>query len=315
MFNWWRAKQQTNVALVFAFTKEQVSLVIADVTHAEPVLIVSDHCSIADGQWTVGIQTLAQRYEKQLKGNPAVMLVLSPSLYQSFQLDRPQLPTAEITSALKYHLRDLVSLAPADIVADYYDNPVQLVGQDKITAIVVAKRMVAEMLDCIHQISDNVQGIITEEQAIAQLFTDLMEPAVVVHKNGGEPALLQVYQLGALQVNRQVRTLDVISRLDAGDISLGGAAPLSVEIQRSADYFERQLRQRPISQVVLALTTDPRAALQQQLATDLGLAVQWASYPDWAQELGRGDYADFAALGGVLLTKIMVAAAAKKRAA
>ncbi|SDB33269.1 hypothetical protein SAMN02927930_01273 [Pseudidiomarina indica] len=315
MINWWRTKQQSHVALVFAIAKEQVSLMIADITRAEPALIVSDHCEVTDGQWAVGIQTLVHRYEKQLKGKPPVLLVVSPSLYQSFQLDRPQLPSAEITQALKYHLRDLVPLAPTEIIADYYDNSVQLAGQDKITAIVMAKAMLVEILACIDPISDKVQGIVTEEQAIAELFSELMEPTVVVHKNSSEPALLQVYQLGALQVNRQVRTLDGVGQLTTKDIEQGDAGALSVEVQRSADYFERQLRQRPIRQVVLALNVESRSALQQQLASDLGLAVQWAAYPVWAQELGRGDYADFAALGGMLLVQKMVATSTQERAA
>lgn len=289
--------------LTFALAKGGVSLAIAEINESTPALIVSDHQEVADGQWGHAMQELAHKYPKYIKGNPALLVVLGPSLYQSVQLDRPKLPAAEISQALKYSLRDLVSLAPADIIADYYDSPVQLSGQDKINAIVADKTMLQGVLKAAQELSENICGIVAEEQAVSRLFTQLQEPSVVVYQHDIEPALLQVYQQGELQVNRLVRALEQISALSADEISLGGGSPLSIEVQRSADYFERQLRQRPIKQVVLAVGSKHRAALQQQVADDLGFEVQWAEYPLWAQELATADFADFPVLGGVMLAR------------
>ncbi|WP_404408925.1 hypothetical protein LG272_00545 [Pseudidiomarina marina] len=307
MIRLWRAKHNNRLVLTYALASGFVSLAVAefaddDAGHA-PALIVSDHLEVIDGNWATAIKSLTVKYARYTKGNPTVLVVLGPSLYQSVQLERPNLPAEEITQALRYNLRDLVTLPPADIIADYYDAPVQLAGQDKINAIVADRKVLEPVLHELHQISDNIAGIVSEEQAIAQLFAEQVEPAVLAYQHDLEPALLQVYQQGRLQVNRVVRSLEQLSQLTSDEIKLGGAAPLSVEVQRSADYFERQLRQRPIREVIIAIGTKNRQGITQQLDEDLGLTSRWADYPQWAQELAAGDFSDYPVLGGVLLAQ------------
>ncbi|OZB03128.1 MAG: hypothetical protein B7X54_10230 [Idiomarina sp. 34-48-12] len=307
MIRLWRAKHNNRLVLTYALASGYVSLAIAefaddDANHA-PALIVSDHVDVVDGNWGAAIKALTAKYARYTKGNPAVLVVLGPSLYQSVQLERPNIPTEEISQALRYNLRDLVTLPPADIVADYYDAPVQLAGQDKINAIVADRKVLESILNELHQVSENIVGIVSEEQAIEQLFTEQTEPAVLAYQHDFEPALLQVYQQGQLQVNRVVRSLEQLSQLSPDEIQLGGAAPLSVEVQRSADYFERQLRQRPIREVIVAVGIKHRQGISQQLEEDLGLTLRWAEYPLWAQELAAGDFSDFPVLGGVLLAQ------------
>ncbi|WP_417658660.1 hypothetical protein [Pseudidiomarina sp.] len=303
----WRAKHNNRLVLTYALASGYVSLAIAefgdnDPEHA-PALIVSDHIEVINGDSAAAIRELSNRYSRYTKGSPMAVVILGPSVYQSVQLERPNLPAEEITQALRYNLRDLVSLPPTDIVADYYDAPVQLAGQDKINAIVADRKVLQPVLNEIHQVTENVLGIFSEEQAIAQLFTDQNEPAVVAYQHDLEPALLQVYAQGKLQVNRVVRSLEQLSQLSADEIDLGGASPLSVEVQRSADYFERQLRQRPIRELIIAVGSKHRQSIAKQLNQDLGLESRWVEYPAWAQELAVGDFSDFPVLGGVMLAQ------------
>lgn len=315
MIRLWRAKHNNRLVLTYALASGFVSLAIAeyaddDASHA-PALIVSDHLEVTDGNWALAIKTLTAKYARYTKTNPSVVLVLGPSLYQSVQLERPNLPAEEISQALRFNLRDLVTLPPADIIADYYDAPVQLAGQDKINAIVADKKILEPVLTELHSISENIVGIVSEEQAIAQLFSERQDPIVIAYQHDLEPALLQVYQQGQLQVNRVVRSLEQLSQLSPDEIKLGAAAPLSVEVQRSADYFERQLRQRPIREVVVAVGTKHRQGITQQLDEDLGLTSRWAEYPMWAQELAAGDFSDFPVLGGILLAQVLRASKAE----
>ncbi|MBR9906813.1 MAG: hypothetical protein GYB30_02035 [Gammaproteobacteria bacterium] len=306
MIRLWRAKHNNRLVLTYALAANSVSLAIAEFASSDPAhapaLIVSDYAEATHGNWAQAISQLSAKYSRYTKGNPAVVLVLAPSLYQSVQLERPNLPPEELSQALRYNLRDLVSLQPGDIIADYYDAPVQLPGQDKVNAIVADRKILEPVLSQLHDMSDNIVGIISEEQAIAPLFQHVAEASVVAFQHGQEPALLQVYLNGQMQVNRVVRNLEQLSQLSADEIDLGGASPLSVEVQRSADYFERQLRQRPVREVVLAVGLKHRAGVQKQLTEDLGLETRWIDYPEWAQELGAGDCSDFPVLGAILLT-------------
>lgn len=309
MIRLWRAKHNNRLILSYALGTDFVSLAIAeyadeDPSHA-PALLASDRIEVTDGNLAHSVAALTDKYHDFAKTKPTIIVVLAPSLYQSVKIERPNLPTEEIPQALRFNLRDLVPFAPADIIADYYEPATQLPGQNKINAVVADRKVLEPVLAELHRISDNIAGVVGEEQAVAQLFVDQEAPLAVVYQHDSEPALLQVYQQGKLQVNRVVRGLDKLSHLSVDEIELGAAGMLSVEVQRSADYFERQLRQRPITDVLLAFDSKHRQALITQIANDAGYAATWADYPSWAQELGTGDFSDYPVLGGIMLGQIL----------
>lgn len=303
MFNFLRARKSNQLIVTFAVRKGAVHLVILEPNaDAVPSLVVSDEHEVKEDDFATGIRQLAHEYARYCRHHPQVSLVLGSGLYQSVILDRPNLPEEEIATSLRYNLRDLVEFEPEDCIADYYELPVQLPGQNKINAIAASKKQLETVLQAVHEVSDNVRAIIAEEQAVTEMFAALTEPTVVVYQQPQQPALLQVYREGILQVNRSVRALEKMSELSIEEVRMGGLQPLSVEIQRSADYFERQLRQRPVTDVVLAMAITKHDDVLASLHEDLGLTVNWATYPEWARELGAGDYSDFAALGGALIT-------------
>ncbi|MGQ4276702.1 hypothetical protein ACQ5ES_06605 [Pseudidiomarina sp. E22-M8] len=303
MLNFLRAHKSNQFIVTFAVRKGAVHLVVVEPhTEAMPSLVVSDEREVKEDDFATAIRQLAHEYSRYCRNHPQVSLVLGSGLYQSVALDRPNLPEEEIATSLRYNLRDLVEFQPEDCIADYYELPVQLPGQNKITAVAASKEQLEGVLQAVHEVSDNVCAIIAEEQAVTEMFLSLSEPTVVVYQQANQPALLQVYREGLLQVNRSVRALEKISELSVEEVRMGGLQPLSVEVQRSADYFERQLRQRPVTDVVLAVAITKHDDVLAKLHEDLGLTASWADYPDWAQELGAGDYSDFAALGGALIT-------------
>ncbi|KFZ31167.1 hypothetical protein IDSA_00055 [Pseudidiomarina salinarum] len=301
MLKWLWAKKTSDIVLTFALSNESVGVVITQNNRDTPELIVSDSSGKDDRQFADVINELLTKYSRYSRGDPGIILVLAPSLYQSVALERPKLPDEEIAAGLRYSLRDLVSLPPANIIADYYELPVQLPGQNKINAVVADRKLLTPIIEALQSTSDNILAVIAEEQAVARLFEDQLSPAVVVYQSQQEPALLQVYRDGKLQVNRSVAALEKLSALSSEEMNMGALQPLSVEIQRSIDYFERQLRQRPVKEVVLALSTQPKKLVTDQLTEDLGVDIRWAKYPDWTHELATGDYIDFPAFGGALI--------------
>lgn len=301
MFSVLRKRQHSEILLTIALHSDSVGLAVSKRNNDVIEFIASDSQPVTAKNYPEAIQQIINKYSRFSKGNPALVVVLGASLYQSVTLERPKLPAEEIAAGLRYSVRDLVNLAPNDIVADYYDLPVQLPGQDKIVAVIADRQLLVPVLESVHKITNNLLAVTAEEQAVSQLFNTQSDPAVVVYQAPAQAALMQVYREGILQVNRSVRTLDSLAALSVEEINLGGLQPLTVEVQRSADYFERQLRQRPIKQVILAFPHHHKTVVAEQLHNDLGLEVRWASYPLWAQELATGDYADFPLLGGVML--------------
>lgn len=303
MLNLLRARNKSKFVVTFALRSAKVHMVVIEPRHNEPPnLIVSDERAVTGDDFAGAIRQLANNYPKYCRHHPQLSVILGNSFYQSVSLERPPLNDAELSSSLRYSLRDLVVFEPEDCLTDYYEFPVQLPGQNRINAVAASKTFLAPVLQVLHEISDNMAAILVEEQAIAALFSEVTEPTVVVYQQPQQAALLQVYHDGSLYVNRAVRALERISELTMDEIHMGGLQPLSVEVQRSADYFERQLRQRPVKEVQLAVALPKQSEVITALHDDLGLQAEWASYPEWARELASGDYSDFAALGGALMT-------------
>ncbi len=302
MLNLFRARNNSSFILVFGIHRTTVHLVIVDVgKDGTPSLVVSDEQTVAGDDVAVAIQQLNHKYQKFSKHNPQVALVLGSGLYQSVTLDKPQLSEEELVGSLRYQLSDLVTFEPDDCVADYYELPLQVQGQNKIHAVACSRKFIEPLLQAAHDISERVVGVFAEEQALMPLLAATSDASAFVFQHPKQAALVQVYNSGDLQVTRAVRSLEKLSELSMDEIKMGGLQPLSVEVQRSADYFERQLRQRPLTHLHLALPLKKQHEVLEKLYEDLGLQVDWAQYPEWAQELAAGDYSDFPALGGALV--------------
>lgn len=303
MLNFLRARNNSNYYVTFALRRASLHIVVVERGNENtPSLVVCDDVTVQEGDANTALRQLAHKYAKYCRHNPPVTLVLGIGYYQSVALDRPNLEPHELAASLRYSLRDLVSYEPEDCIADYYELPIQLAGQNKINAIAASKSELSSILQAIHEVSDNIVAVLSEEQAVAEMFKVHEEPTVVAYQQPEQAALLQVYRSGQMQVNRAVRSLEQLHKLTLDEIRMGGLQPLSVEVQRSGDYFERQLRQSPIRQIILALSLPKQDEVLASLRDDLGLPVEWASYPNWAQELAAGDYSDFAALGGAVAT-------------
>lgn len=303
MLNLFRARNNSNYCVTFALRKGSLHMVVLERRNNDaPSLVVCDDVAVKDGDVQTAIRQLTHSYAKYCRHHPPIGLVLGVGFYQSVALDRPDLAADELAASLRYSLRDLVSYEPEDCIADYYELPIQMAGQNKINAIAASKTELTPLLQALHEVSDNVVAVVSEEQAVAEMFSDCTEPTVVAYQQAEQAALVQVYRSGQLQVNRAVRALEQLHTLTIDEVRMGGLQPLSVEVQRSGDYFERQLRQSPIRQITLALALPKQDEVLTSLHEDLGLPVAWANYPTWAQELATGDYSDFAALGGALAT-------------
>ena len=61
----------------------------------------------------------------------SVSLVLNEAQSQVVQVEKPNLPENEINSALKWQIKDLVSISPTNMVLDFYDAPTLLGGKEK----------------------------------------------------------------------------------------------------------------------------------------------------------------------------------------
>ncbi len=207
-------------------------------------------------------------------------LILATEQYQIIQIDRPNVPDEEMCGALKWQIKDQVTFDPDDMVLDYYDGPTLAGGVEKLNIVcassTVLKSFIAPLMN------DNIQlkTITTPEFAFANLVPVQSDACLLVCQQPNEEILLLIVKDGQLFFHRRLRGFAGIAQVSEQELSMGLIDSLSLEIQRSTDYFERQLKQAPIKSIQLILPIQTEAYLAEKLAENTHIPVGILALPE-----------------------------------
>ncbi|WP_426359754.1 hypothetical protein ACPUVO_05875 [Pseudocolwellia sp. HL-MZ19] len=216
----------------------------------------------------------------EVDGNGLCHIVLSAGQYQIVQVDKPNVPDTEINAALKWHVKDLVPFKPENMVLDYFDGP-QL--SNNVAKINVVCADLTELSAIVEQVSKNqldVALITTVEFAFAQLIPESDVATLLVCQHANEDLLILIIKQGKIFFQRRIRGLAQISHKTEEELVMGPVDMLSLEIQRSTDYFERQLKQAPIKEIQVILPMDNEAFLVRKISENTNLPVNLLSMPE-----------------------------------
>ncbi|MDO6678659.1 MSHA biogenesis protein MshI [Shewanella sp. 10N.286.51.B2] len=189
-------------------------------------------------------------------GAAKLQIVLSEAFYQLVTADKPNVQAQELTQALLWSVKDLVSEPVGNIQLDYFESSLNTSG--KINVVVANKAQLSQLAQACEHHGFVISGISIEELAMTHLFDDESAHMIVSHVSGQE-LLLTVVKQGELLMQRRVRGFSQIDSASAQDLQYGLADNLSLEIQRSMDYFESQLRQAPVHSINLLISGESQA--------------------------------------------------------
>jgi len=215
-------------------------------------------------------------------------LVLSNAHSQIVQVEKPSVPDAEMNAALKWQIKDLVSIAPENMVLDYFDGPTLAGGHEKINVVCVAKNDVIELITALADDELNLVSITTEEFAFASLLPIQEDAVLLVCQQPNEEVNLLIVKNGQLFFSRRLRGFAQIANKSEDELSMGIIDSLSLEIQRSTDYFERQLKQAPIKAIEILIPVKTEAFLARKLAENTNVEVKLFAMPTSLEAL-RGN--------------------------
>ena len=253
------------------------------------------------------LKTLATFHkEHQLKGQ--CHLVLSAQQAQTVQVDKPSVPEDEIKGALKWQIKDLVSFSADNMVLDYFDGPKLAGGSEKINVVCASKSELKAIVAQLNQHELNVKSIITEEFAFASLLANTDAASLLVCQQPSEEIVLLIVNNGQLFFHRRLRGFAQMSMKNEDELAMTVIDALSLEIQRSTDYFERQLKQAPIKSIEIILPMDTEQFIARKLAENTHLAVNLLELPD-----GYKEYRAYAAaIGATLYANVLAQVGAEK---
>ena len=227
-------------------------------------------------------------------------LVLSAKQNQLVQVDKPKVPAEEINAAIKWQIKDLVSIAPEDMIVDYYDGPVMGTGIEKINVVCAAKSELLPLVENIHQDNCQINSITVEEFAFAGLCPNEDDARLMVCQQPNEEIVLIIVKNKELYFQRRLRGMATIASKSEDELSMGIIDSLSLEIQRSTDYFERQLKQAPIRSIEVLVPMVHEAFLARKLAENTNVPVNLFTMPE-----GYSEHREYAACIGATMLNSM----------
>jgi MSHA biogenesis protein MshI len=230
-------------------------------------------------------------------------LILNAKHSQIVQVDKPKVPDNEILDAVKWQIKDLVTISPEDMVLDYFDGPQLTPGTEKINVVCASKN---ELLSYVELLSKNnvlLKTITTEEFAFTALLPEKNDACIMICQQPGEELNLLIVKQGRLYFQRRLRSMAQLAEKSENELMMGIVDALSLEVQRSIDYFERQLKQSPIQSIEIIVPMKNEAFLANKLAENVSVPVHLFSLPEQYSE--QRDYA--ACFGATMLTMPEVA--------
>ncbi|REL36690.1 hypothetical protein [Thalassotalea euphylliae] len=201
-------------------------------------------------------------------------LVLAPAQYQIVQVDKPNVPTDEILSALKWQIKDLVTIPPEEMILDYFSGPTLSGGAEKINVVVSTKSALQAIVEKMSGSIVELTTISTEEFAFASLVPFQEHAVLLVCQQPNEEVVILIVKHGRIFFHRRLRGYAQLASKTMEELSFGAIDSLSLEIQRSSDYFERQLKQAPIKEIQVILPIKTQNYIVTKLAENTNTPVK-----------------------------------------
>ncbi len=227
------------------------------------------------------LEQLRQLADPAWQGAECLVVVGSGS-YELVSIDRPAVPDDELALALPWAVQDLTRRPAAKLITDYFQMASQPSGHDKLNVVCSDSEQLQPVVDALQQLGLELTTISIEELALASQLTSDQPQALLFQVPGDDLLLLLVHE-GKLHLARRLRGYQEIHSAPLEQWGAPLIDTLAVELQRSMDYFESQLRQPPVKEVVLALQLAEIGLFAEMLAASLIVPVQF-----WPLICGQG---------------------------
>ena len=274
MLDWLKTKVKRNPGwLALSFSAE-----VLDYVHARPGpagVSVQAFGSRPLG----GGSTTAQRVAQELHVNRyRCSTLMAPGEYQMFQVEAPNVPAAELKSAVRWRVKDMLDYDVADATIDVLDVPLgkgSTGARHYMFAVSAPNPLIGERIRRFETAGIALEAIDVPETGQRNIAT-LAE--------SGDRGVALVYfaqDWGLLTINYRAELL-LARRLEFGLKALGhpdeaarseALERATLELQRTLDNFERQFGAIAVSKLLVAPSPED-LGLAERLAANLALPVE-----------------------------------------
>lgn len=230
------------------FANDGIALVhLVNHLSAQPTL---QHCEFISCDSSADRQALLASRVKDLglQGCPC-RFVLSRGQYQFLLVDAPKVPAEELNEALRWKIKDLLNFPVDQAVIDAFLLPQDSArdGLPMAYAAVAEESVVRQAVEVVNDSSLDLVSIDVAEMGLRNIaigHSDSARGVAIVQLVQGGGAL-QVIRNNQIYLSRQLEL-----EYNGGLLDDLPEEALTLELQRSLDYYERQMRQVPPQQIL-----------------------------------------------------------------
>lgn len=195
-----------------------------------------------------------------------ITLVLSMQHYQTYQLDKPELPREEWSVGLPFLLKDLVTEKITEIVAD----AVELPNGNKIQAYVIQRSLLNTFLALFAKHSLTLTNIVPESEVWGHIEPDTPH-FLLLQRSENDHFKVSAYVEHGATFQRAIRSVVTpLTGVASSGLQLDG---LALELQRSVDYLSSQLKTVQINQLLICCDGEDESELTEELKARLNVKV------------------------------------------
>ena len=236
-------------------------VVAIDVSENTPSLHSSTSHPLEKGK-AIGEQ-LSKHLTSFDKFHCSVSVVMEQDVYQLVQADKPDVPDEDIRSALPWIISEMVPFDASNMVLDYIDYPAVLRGgKKKVNVFVADKASTADIVATLTKLRSKVLTHIHVKETLATSMVPDDEYArlLIIQEPDSEPFLL-IVRSQVIWLARRLRGF--VDKMQGQTNIAHFSDALGLEIQRSMDFYESQLKQPPLKEILFKTQFDCAPVIEQ----------------------------------------------------
>lgn len=219
--------------------------------------------SLVNGDWE---SALKQSLNSEVFTSGSLQLIVCANYYQTYQIDKPDIPENEWSVALPFLLKDLVSERVTDITA----SAVALPTSNKLQVYVLPKKLLDKLLNVTNSVQVELKGVVPEDEIWGYSAGELSN-FILLQRSQNAHFKLGAFVEHTVCFQRTIRSVvPPLTGVASSALQLDG---LALELQRSIDYLSSQIKGTQLHQLKICCDEEDEAELQSVLNDTLSSSV------------------------------------------
>ncbi|WP_434566560.1 MSHA biogenesis protein MshI [Vibrio chagasii] len=196
----------------------------------------------------------------------SLQLIVCANYYQTYQLDKPDIPESEWSVALPFLLKDLVAERVTEITA----SAVALPTSNKLQVYVLPKKLLDKLVNITNLAQVELKGVAPEDEIWGYSAGELSN-FILLQRSTNSHFKLGAFVEHTVCFQRTIRSVvPPLTGVASSALQLDG---LALELQRSIDYLSSQIKGTQLHQLKICCDEEDEAELQTALNNTLSSTV------------------------------------------